>query len=112
MTNAPRSSSPSSRSPVPARTGRSRRRRARSEEHTSELQSRSDLVCRLLLEKKKKKIASVDNANKGLAHLQAKAIPVEGPKLSRNYRTANTRTSARHALLDPPTSHVTPCGQY
>src|SRR5206468_6204931 len=29
---------------------------ARSEEHTSELQSRSDLVCRLLLEKKKKNI--------------------------------------------------------
>src|SRR5204862_6979689 len=28
----------------------------RSEEHTSELQSRRDLVCRLLLEKKKKKI--------------------------------------------------------
>src|SRR5438132_6579691 len=28
---------------------------ARSEEHTSELQSHSDLVCRLLLEKKKKK---------------------------------------------------------
>src|SRR5436190_24242130 len=29
--------------------------RGRSEEHTSELQSHSDLVCRLLLEKKKKK---------------------------------------------------------
>src|SRR5437588_9154953 len=29
------------------------RRRPRSEEHTSELQSHSDLVCRLLLEKKK-----------------------------------------------------------
>src|SRR2546421_4571432 len=28
----------------------------RSEEHTSELQSRSDLVCRLLLEKKKKEL--------------------------------------------------------
>src|SRR5260221_9856003 len=28
----------------------------RSEEHTSELQSHSDLVCRLLLEKKKKKM--------------------------------------------------------
>src|SRR5206468_10747717 len=28
---------------------------SRSEEHTSELQSRSDLVCRLLLEKKKQK---------------------------------------------------------
>src|SRR5688572_32206750 len=31
------------------------RRSARSEEHTSELQSQSNLVCRLLLEKKKKK---------------------------------------------------------
>src|SRR6266498_4217570 len=31
-----------------------RRGRARSEEHTSELQSRPHLVCRLLLEKKKK----------------------------------------------------------
>src|SRR5947207_7904729 len=30
-------------------------RQVRSEEHTSELQSHSDLVCRLLLEKKKKK---------------------------------------------------------
>src|SRR2546421_5202783 len=30
-------------------------KRGRSEEHTSELQSRSDLVCRLLLEKKKKR---------------------------------------------------------
>src|SRR3989475_5642839 len=30
------------------------RTRARSEEHTSELQSQSNLVCRLLLEKKKK----------------------------------------------------------
>src|SRR2546421_5044357 len=34
-----------------------RQRHSRSEEHTSELQSRSDLVCRLLLEKKKKKDA-------------------------------------------------------
>src|SRR5260221_10839688 len=31
----------------------------RSEEHTSELQSHSDLVCRLLLEKKKKKAKNV-----------------------------------------------------
>src|SRR5256885_11302706 len=38
------------------RTGRLRRRRSprRSEEHTSELQSPCNLVCRLLLEKKKK----------------------------------------------------------
>src|SRR3712207_6907195 len=39
----------------PSRRRRGRRRRARrSEEHTSELQSRQYLVCRLLLEKKKK----------------------------------------------------------
>src|SRR2546429_5390277 len=37
---------PSARAPVPAR-------QARSEEHTSELQSRLHLVCRLLLEKTK-----------------------------------------------------------
>src|SRR5256886_7120002 len=35
------------------RKGRSRTARRRSEEHTSELQSQSNLVCRLLLEKKK-----------------------------------------------------------
>src|SRR5947207_7362102 len=38
-----------------ARGHRHRARGARSEEHTSELQSHSDLVCRLLLEKKKTK---------------------------------------------------------
>src|SRR2546422_5233614 len=36
-----------------SRTPLSRSRRTRSEEHTSELQSRLHLVCRLLLEKKK-----------------------------------------------------------
>src|SRR3712207_7378305 len=35
--------------------GRAGHRRGRSEEHTSELQSRQYLVCRLLLEKKKSK---------------------------------------------------------
>src|SRR2546427_2608699 len=34
--------------------------RSRSEEHTSELQSQSNLVCRLLLEKKKKKIIHIN----------------------------------------------------
>src|SRR5438105_12802642 len=37
------------------RASPARSRMERSEEHTSELQSRVDLVCRLLLEKKKKK---------------------------------------------------------
>src|SRR2546430_10104114 len=35
----------------------------RSEEHTSELQSQSNLVCRLLLEKKKKKTINVLSLN-------------------------------------------------
>src|SRR3989440_4983457 len=46
-------------------------RSTRSEEHTSELQSRSDLVCRLLLEKKKKnkKISSIyTNKNYSACH--------------------------------------------
>src|SRR5216683_7322056 len=41
-----------------------RRPDRRSEEHTSELQSRSDLVCRLLLEKKKKKIILIQFTKK------------------------------------------------
>src|SRR5437868_13114486 len=36
----------------------------RSEEHTSELQSRFDLVCRLLLEKKKKQLLCKLNSNR------------------------------------------------
>src|SRR2546430_2998722 len=70
-----RSSSPSTR----ARTSwagpwgissRSRCRgfRPRSEEHTSELQSQSNLVCRLLLEKKKKKIGSDSQPTKAVFH--------------------------------------------
>src|SRR6266513_6466196 len=39
---------------APCRSGTSSPPTIRSEEHTSELQSRFDLVCRLLLEKKKK----------------------------------------------------------
>src|SRR2546426_8481614 len=64
---AGRRSIPRSRGPRPRRRSRRRRRelerqplghyaasRSRSEEHTSELQSPCNLVCRLLLEKKKK----------------------------------------------------------
>src|SRR5206468_12238625 len=51
--SAPRSSDPSGRL-ISEQTWRPTRILKRSEEHTSELQSRSDLVCRLLLEKKKK----------------------------------------------------------
>src|SRR2546430_8545045 len=50
----------------------------RSEEHTSELQSQSNLVCRLLLEKKKKKLSQscrcVFNPHITLAHLAQHTI--------------------------------------
>src|SRR2546429_2554062 len=47
-------------------------RHLRSEEHTSELQSRLHLVCRLLLEKKKTTTASTDNnPNFTVAHTTA-----------------------------------------
>src|SRR5256885_11016172 len=67
--------SPSNRSQVRARKRRCLRARAghrsswndcatsRSEEHTSELQSPCNLVCRLLLEKKKTKKTSTDRCS-------------------------------------------------
>src|SRR3712207_8171709 len=57
--------SPPSPPPRPARAGRYtpllEPSRPRSEEHTSELQSRQYLVCRLLLEKKKTSSISINN---------------------------------------------------
>src|SRR2546421_4415881 len=48
----------------------------RSEEHTSELQSRSDLVCRLLLEKKKYIRSSRSRPNRhARSHAQQPVIP-------------------------------------
>src|SRR5260221_8773772 len=59
---------PSACRPAPrSRPRRSRRGCERSEEHTSELQSHSDLVCRLLLEKKKK------TGNRKVHHITANA---------------------------------------
>src|SRR5260221_10919582 len=47
--------------------------RRRSEEHTSELQSHSDLVCRLLLEKKKKQtVLAITRKNEDNAELGEK----------------------------------------
>src|SRR5437773_5129032 len=52
------------RLPTTASTPASSNCRSRSEEHTSELQSHHDLVCRLLLEKKKKtKITKIIQIN-------------------------------------------------
>src|SRR2546421_4192688 len=68
---------------------------SRSEEHTSELQSRSDLVCRLLLEKKKTSAHTVrpgggpvDGIPGGLAVPLVRASSRVGP-------TAESRTGIR-----------------
>src|SRR2546427_8260577 len=45
----------------------------RSEEHTSELQSQSNLVCRLLLEKKKKKL----NTTPSVRDARKRSLPVD-----------------------------------
>src|SRR2546422_6077653 len=58
--------------------GRERRRvgdsDVRSEEHTSELQSRLHLVCRLLLEKKKKKTSDVQNNRRTAYQISEKDV--------------------------------------
>src|SRR5476649_811713 len=57
-----------------------RRSEGRSEEHTSELQSHSDLVCRLLLEKKKARagdlfgIGRLTGGSNGVARLGAERV--------------------------------------
>src|SRR2546430_9226028 len=63
----------------------------RSEEHTSELQSQSNLVCRLLLEKKKKK------NNYNLIHLKT--------KLKQNIHMSNSTPNLRTPSKD---QHVVP----
>src|SRR3712207_7211576 len=72
---APGRRSPASRTdaPRPWRAGRTTRNewrvtRKRSEEHTSELQSRQYLVCRLLLEKKKKQQPKIIRTALTLTH--------------------------------------------
>src|SRR2546422_1958279 len=55
--------------------------RERSEEHTSELQSRLHLVCRLLLEKKKKKKTQTETTTRPRHHSRR-----------RNLRKANDNT--------------------
>src|SRR5206468_8974285 len=47
----------------------------RSEEHTSELQSRSELVCRLLLEKKKAAVVLPLEATTNVPHTRAPPSP-------------------------------------
>src|SRR2546421_3584919 len=56
----------------PMMPGRTPSTPPRSEEHTSELQSRSDLVCRLLLEKKKKQHKATSTCSTRILQYHAK----------------------------------------
>src|SRR5438105_10415983 len=64
----------------------------RSEEHTSELQSRVDLVCRLLLEKKKHKHMTPCDDSRARS---ARAPPAHGVRDARPCAAALPRTAAR-----------------
>src|SRR5207253_10758081 len=66
--------SSSTRSSLPPGRGRPGGSDERSEEHTSELQSRGHLVCRLLLEKKKKK-----NTKKHTQHAETSVVMHRSP---------------------------------
>src|SRR2546421_8155280 len=68
----------------------------RSEEHTSELQSRSDLVCRLLLEKKKK------NQKTHLAH---KAPRLSSHRTSRELTPEQSRPSYTSKKITTTIAH-------
>src|SRR5688572_7594178 len=68
--------------------------RKRSEEHTSELQSQSNLVCRLLLEKKKKKQhKQLQTKQRGPARTSVQTIPLSAYRNPR--RAFNARTHRR-----------------
>src|SRR2546422_1368687 len=71
------------RAPPPARPCRARPGAARSEEHTSELQSRLHLVCRLLLEKKKYIVAGIAYYVHAV-NIQAACIIMEGAEFTKN----------------------------
>src|SRR5256886_5329424 len=64
-----RSFAPTCRIPLASIRNFNSMRGKRSEEHTSELQSQSNLVCRLLLEKKKKSSHSVFSSSTHVAQI-------------------------------------------
>src|SRR2546421_3581941 len=70
----------------------------RSEEHTSELQSRSDLVCRLLLEKKK--IATPHLATRGHHTIIHRPTPPSAIRVHMQH--------ARHTAADQLTQSMHP----
>src|SRR5438105_5683976 len=79
----------------------------RSEEHTSELQSRVDLVCRLLLEKKKK-----NRNKKGQRSTEARDSPINKHKKTIHHPRNYPDNGNKDHRQDPPsrlaTTYTTP----
>src|SRR2546430_7837582 len=81
--------------PLQLRGGDDRRpgRRGRSEEHTSELQSQSNLVCRLLLEKKKKTNPSTSRSTSSLLLQHHPLFPYSQSRPPSSPKCSHTSTS-------------------
>src|SRR2546427_4758831 len=81
----------------------------RSEEHTSELQSQSNLVCRLLLEKKKKNIETTLKTDERRAHSPERTIPSPlGPEQQLETVYATLREQSLQPRRRPPIAHDIP----
>src|SRR2546430_7323674 len=73
----------------------------RSEEHTSELQSQSNLVCRLLLEKKKNQPAERPSRRDTIFHGRPITIPEPVLTLHIGNPPRHSAIHSTHALVDP-----------
>src|SRR5438132_4519062 len=99
--NAPQGRALSLSLPVTAdRQLRGQAKERRSEEHTSELQSHSDLVCRLLLEKKKRYQRSRENRGSGRRCRRAGAV-CRRRRRTHARRARAAVTAAGDASTDP-----------
>src|SRR5690606_40897521 len=80
----------------------------RSEEHTSELQSRENLVCRLLLEKKKplRRVESGLQAAKPAAEMRVTVESVQRATITAASPTANNRAASQRPHR--PVDHARP----
>src|SRR5256885_8121593 len=79
----------------------------RSEEHTSELQSPCNLVCRLLLEKKKKTCAYAAGVTEMRTSLSGKQYALRRAIQIRNLLRVLSRNPAPLRLVNPSTAKIT-----
>src|SRR5690625_6932978 len=75
-------------------------RQVRSEEHTSELQSRGHLVCRLLLEKKKRQKKNTKNIEYKVIGLDVICIGEHGIVEGKIENTAEIKRSGKYNIVD------------